>query len=63
MEEIEKLETCDVCHKGQKAGIHLYHLFICESCEQKIIKTNPEDPSYAYFVNKLKQLKKRKQYS
>ncbi|WP_255307028.1 sigma factor G inhibitor Gin [Paraliobacillus sp. PM-2] len=63
MEERIKFEECGVCHRKEKDGIHLYHLFICQSCERKMIETNPEDASYTYFVNKLKQINKRKQYS
>lgn len=56
MEKIAKLEKCGVCHRDKPNGIHIYHLFICQSCERKIIETNPEDPSYYYFINKLKQI-------
>ncbi|MCZ0703630.1 hypothetical protein J2T56_001772 [Natronobacillus azotifigens] len=47
---------CKICESEQEKGIHLYHLFICEACEAKMIQTVPEDPDYAYFVEKLKKI-------
>ncbi len=63
MEERCSLEKCGVCDQEKSSGMYLYYLFICESCERKMIETSPEDPSYAYFITKLKQMNKKKQYS
>ncbi|MFB1051097.1 sigma factor G inhibitor Gin [Paraliobacillus sp. JSM ZJ581] len=63
MEERITREECGICHNSKKEGIHIYHFFICQSCERKIIETQPEDELYSYFVNKLKQINKRTQYS
>ncbi|WP_182201639.1 sigma factor G inhibitor Gin [Paraliobacillus salinarum] len=63
VEEQLKFETCGICQGNKEDGIHIYHFFICQSCERKMIETQPEDEQYSYFVDKLKQMNKKKQYS
>lgn len=63
MVELENKHTCIVCDKEKDKGINVYNLFICFQCEQKIIQTEPEDPSYAYFVEKLKRMNQSTLYS
>lgn len=54
---------CTICDLEKEKGIYLFHLFICQQCEEKIIRTAPEDPSYGYFVNKLKRINQQKLHS
>lgn len=41
---------CGICDQEKQEGIHLYRLFICKECEQKIIQTEPKEVQYHYFV-------------
>ncbi|WP_026568956.1 MULTISPECIES: sigma factor G inhibitor Gin [Sediminibacillus] len=56
-------ETCGVCGVEKQKGIHLYTLYICCECEQKIIHTEPSDAAYQYYLDKLKNMKQTKLYS
>ncbi|SDD66166.1 Inhibitor of sigma-G Gin [Terribacillus halophilus] len=47
---------CGICDQEKQEGIHLYRLFICKQCEQKIIQTEPKEVQYHYFVKKLRNL-------
>ncbi|NGP45777.1 sigma factor G inhibitor Gin [Bacillaceae bacterium SIJ1] len=46
--------VCVVCEEQKQRGIYVYHRFICTTCEQRILNTPPEDPSYSQLVQKLK---------
>lgn len=52
--------TCTVCKttpiKGKAAGIFLAGGFICNFCEQKIIKTEVFYSEYSYLIEGLKDL-------
>ncbi|MBM7543132.1 sigma factor G inhibitor Gin [Amphibacillus cookii] len=50
------MHQCSICDNNKEKGIFIYHLFVCEVCEQKLLNTEPEDPNYRFFVNKLKKL-------
>ena len=63
MVELVNKQTCAVCDNQKEKGLNVYNLFICSQCEQKMVKTEPEDPSYAYFVEKLKRLNHLTSYS
>lgn len=52
------MHQCHICDTNQAEGIFIYHLYICESCQAKIVATDPEDPDYRFFVNKLKRIQK-----
>ncbi|WP_440897336.1 sigma factor G inhibitor Gin [Amphibacillus sp. Q70] len=52
------MNYCHICDTNQAKGIFIYDLYICESCQTKIVATDPEDPNYRFFVNKLKRIQK-----
>ncbi|MFK4996576.1 sigma factor G inhibitor Gin [Bacillus sp. N9] len=39
---------------GNKQGYHLYTSYICTDCETAMINSDPVDPTYKYFIHKLK---------
>jgi hypothetical protein len=49
-------ETCGICEQEKSRGIHLYTLFICCECEQKMIHTEPREEAYQYYLKKLKNM-------
>jgi hypothetical protein len=53
-------EMCIVCHSEKREGIHLLASFICRECEQHIVEAETDDPSYQYYVEQLRELKKKK---
>ncbi|MCP8618149.1 sigma factor G inhibitor Gin [Salirhabdus salicampi] len=57
------LNHCSVCNETKLEGITIYNMFICISCEQEIVKTEPEDEKYKFFIHKLKGINQKKQYS
>lgn len=63
MEKVMIKECCGVCEMEKELGIHIYHMFICESCEREIVQTEPEQTGYGLFVQKLKEITKPKLYS
>ncbi|WP_407272227.1 sigma factor G inhibitor Gin [Radiobacillus sp. PE A8.2] len=56
MKVIEHNETCGICDQEKAEGYHLYNLFICCECEQKMIHTEPQDSQYNYYLEKLRNL-------
>lgn len=48
--------VCIVCDEEKENGIHLFTHFICETCEQNIRLTEPEDELYRYYLQKLKKV-------
>lgn len=63
MKTLEKNETCGICEEEREKGIHLYKLFICCECEQKMIHTEPREAQYQYYLNKLKNMNQPTLYS
>ncbi|SEO39163.1 Inhibitor of sigma-G Gin [Amphibacillus marinus] len=51
------MHKCHLCDQSQKEGLYIYNLYICNSCEQEMLKTQPEDPNYQFFVNKLRRIR------
>lgn len=49
-------ETCLICDEIKHDGIHILGWFLCSSCEQKLIKTETNDASYAFYLKKLRKL-------
>lgn len=52
----ETEETCLICEEKGEIGIHICDRFICESCEQKLVKTDTRDESYSYYLEKMRNL-------
>lgn len=63
MNSVVEKTCCGICEKEQEKGFYLYQLFICESCEQSIVNTNPEDSEYEFYLSKLKNITKSIAYS
>lgn len=63
METRHMKERCGICEEEKTAGIHIYHMFVCESCESKIVQTDPEAPEYQTFVEKLRGITQPRLYS
>lgn len=47
---------CIVCNEWHEQGIGVLDGFICEACEQEIVKTDVKDQKYPHFVTRLKLL-------
>lgn len=45
-----------MCTEWREQGIAVLDEFICETCEQEIVKTDVKDQKYPYFVKRLKHL-------
>ncbi|WP_077625206.1 sigma factor G inhibitor Gin [Sediminibacillus massiliensis] len=56
-------EKCGICEQNKPQGIHLYTLFICCDCEQKIVHTDPEEAQYKHYLKKLKRMHQSTLYS
>ncbi|WNF37102.1 sigma factor G inhibitor Gin [Bacillaceae bacterium IKA-2] len=59
MNEEQYRETCSICEQRalKEKGIHIYNIFICESCEREIVSSDVGDPFYKYYLQKLRKLK------
>ncbi|HET7521851.1 MAG TPA: sigma factor G inhibitor Gin [Bacillales bacterium] len=49
-------EVCLICEETKHVGIHICDQFICQSCEQKLVKTNTDDEWYVFYLRKLRKL-------
>lgn len=47
---------CGICEQVKEDGYYIYHMYICATCEQAIIHTDPTDESYHLYVDKLKAI-------
>ncbi|WP_018663613.1 sigma factor G inhibitor Gin [Heyndrickxia acidiproducens] len=61
--EQENQEVCIICEQAKQNGIHLYHAFICNECEDEMVHTETGDPRYLYFIRQLKAIKAPRMYS
>lgn len=57
MNEERRKETCSVCEQNQEKGIHICDIYICESCEREIVRSDVSDEFYRYYLQKLRKLK------
>ncbi|MFD1021120.1 sigma factor G inhibitor Gin [Thalassobacillus hwangdonensis] len=55
---MKKKSRCGVCNEVKDDGIHIYQLYICESCEKEMLTTDPGDARYQFFIEKLKTISK-----
>lgn len=49
-------QICIICEKEKQDGYFLLHTFICIHCEQQMVRTEPDDPLYKFYVNQLKKI-------
>lgn len=58
--ENEKLghkgETCIICEKIRMSGIHIFDQFICNDCENTLIRTDTDDDRYKYYLKKMRKV-------
>lgn len=53
---VPRTRECIVCEKQKEDGITIYKQFICESCEQEMIRTDVKEPKYPLFVKRLRRI-------
>lgn len=63
MKNGKTFEYCGICEEKKERGIHLYTLFICTDCEYNMIRTEPREAKYHYYVKKLKNMNQSQLYS
>lgn len=49
-------QKCIVCGEERSAGIAICEQFICQSCEQEMVKTDVRDEKYPFFIRQMKQI-------
>lgn len=49
-------KLCIMCGQVKLEGLTINSGFICEECEQEIVKTDVSDEKYPYFIQKMKTL-------
>lgn len=47
---------CIICGQDKKQGIMIISEFICEDCENEMIRTDVNDPKYPFFIHQMKQI-------
>ncbi|MET3291283.1 sigma factor G inhibitor Gin [Brevibacillus fluminis] len=47
---------CIVCGEARSAGIAICDQFICQACEQEMVKTDVDDAKYPFFIRQMKQI-------
>ncbi|MFG6117428.1 sigma factor G inhibitor Gin [Halobacillus sp. MO56] len=60
---MKTINRCGICDRNTTEGIHIYQLFICESCEKEILETEPGDARYSFYIDKLKNITPTKIHS
>ncbi|WP_078556436.1 sigma factor G inhibitor Gin [Bacillus alkalicellulosilyticus] len=50
-------KECVVCNQSKIDGIHLFDHFICVTCEREMVKTDPTDEYYHYYLEKLRKIR------
>jgi len=63
MNQPEFKERCGICEEEKDTGIHIYQMFVCTSCERRIVQTEPEASEYKTFIEKLKGIAQPTLYS
>jgi hypothetical protein len=47
---------CLMCEQEAQSGLRIFSSLLCTDCEQALLRTDPDDPRYAVFVRKLKDV-------
>ncbi|MCZ1183960.1 Inhibitor of sigma-G Gin [Shouchella rhizosphaerae] len=53
---IKGKRSCGVCQSMKEAGLSLGSLFLCQDCEQEIMRLEPGEDAYQTCVDALKRL-------
>ncbi|WP_084134501.1 sigma factor G inhibitor Gin [Paenibacillus harenae] len=64
MEENHELQNhehynhCIICDqlKAEGQGIRIVSGFICETCEEEMVRTDVRDDKYPFFIHQMKQI-------
>lgn len=51
-----QIQRCIVCGEDRSLGIAIWDQFICQSCEQEMIKTDVQDEKYPFFIKQMRQI-------
>ncbi|UKS31334.1 sigma factor G inhibitor Gin [Paenibacillus sp. HWE-109] len=44
-----------ICEQQRLGGIHIITAFICDECNNEIVKTNVNDQRYPFFVKQMRK--------
>ncbi|WP_232698984.1 sigma factor G inhibitor Gin [Brevibacillus daliensis] len=47
---------CIICNEERSIGIAICNQFICDGCEQEMVKTDAQDERYPYYIKQLKRI-------
>ncbi|OMF25238.1 inhibitor of sigma-G Gin [Paenibacillus sp. FSL H8-0548] len=49
---------CNICNeqKAEGQGIRVVSGFICETCEEEMVRTDVKDAKYPFFIHQMKQI-------
>ncbi|WP_188207388.1 sigma factor G inhibitor Gin [Alkalibacillus aidingensis] len=50
----QSMKRCQICDEWKQEGINLFVSFICTSCEKEMLKTDPEDEMYQFYIDRMK---------
>jgi len=50
------LSTCIVCSKQKEMGIHIWEQFICQDCEEEMVRTDVLDERYVFFIQQMRKI-------
>ncbi|QWU16313.1 Inhibitor of sigma-G Gin [Paenibacillus sophorae] len=51
-----KAEVCIICGQEKEEGIRIVSQFICEDCEEEMVRTEAEDAKYRFFIGRMKKI-------
>jgi hypothetical protein len=51
-------QECVICgeRKAEGQGIRIISGFICDNCEQELVRTDVKDAKYPFFIHQMKQI-------
>ncbi|QQK78511.1 sigma factor G inhibitor Gin [Salicibibacter cibi] len=52
--QVVRMESCGICNEESEKGFFLLSIWICLSCERKMVELEVEDPSYAWYIDRLR---------
>ncbi|GAB7387242.1 hypothetical protein BSNK01_10780 [Bacillaceae bacterium] len=54
MRESPMKRPCIVCRAEKEVGITICDAFICEECEQEMVRTDVKDEKYPFFIRQMR---------
>lgn len=52
----ELAHRCIICEQEKEAGIIVITEFICEDCEDEMVRTDVSDARYSFFISQMKRI-------